>query len=309
MCIENYSRRINWVIFNGLKIMSIHNKCILCNSNSLSDLVGYEKAYLCKCSSCGFVFSKKIPSSEELDKFYKNYGVNNYLSPLTIKRYNELLDRLEPFRKTNRILDVGCGIGYFLGEAKKRGWEVYGTELSEESAKICSDKGISVQQVKIKEAQFGTEMFDVITSFEVIEHINNPQEELSVFKSILRKGGLVYITTPNFNSLLRYRLGSSYNIITYPEHLSYYTTRTLKKVFAISGFKTFKIETTGISLTRLRTSQGKSNQKIISAKSDDEKLRTKIDNRWHLKLAKTTVNKTLTIVGVGDSLKGWFIKQ
>lgn len=286
-----------------------HKNCITCNSEKLRDLPSYEKAFLCKCSDCGMVFTKRIPLEEELDEFYKNYGVNNYLSPLTIKRYNELLDKLEPFRKTNKILDVGCGIGYFLEEAKKRGWDVYGTELSSQSAKICIEKGIKVETGHLNANVFEKGMFDVITSFEVIEHINYPIAELKNFNSILRAGGLVYVTTPNFNSLLRYRLKSAYNIITYPEHLSYYTDKTLNKVFSFTGFKKVKIETTGISLTRLRTSQGKSNQKIISAKSDDEKLRTKIDNRWHLKLAKTTVNKTLTIVGVGDSLKGWFIKQ
>lgn len=289
--------------------MKEHLSCLVCNSSNLKDLHGFEKAYLCQCKSCGFVFSKNIPTHEELDTYYKNYGINNYLSPLTIKRYNEILDNFEPYRKTNKIIDVGCGIGYFLIEAKKRGWEVYGTELSEKSAEICQHKGINIEKGILKSENYSTEMFDIITSFEVIEHINYPQIDLKNFHSVLRKGGLVYITTPNFNSLLRYRLKSKYNVISYPEHLSYYTPKTLRKIFELSGFKVDRIETTGISVTRFKTSRGSSTQKIISAKSDDEKIRTQMDSKWYLKLAKYFLNKSLTTIGKGDSLKGWFIKQ
>lgn len=265
--------------------------------------------YLCECLNCNLVFSIKIPKSEELNNYYKNYGITNYLSPLTIKRYNELLDEFEPYRKTNKILDLGCGIGYFLDEAKKRGWEVYGTELSEESLNICKVKGINVEKGILDHENYTPEMFDIITSFEVIEHINNPKQELSMMHTILRKGGLVYVTTPNFNSLLRYRLKINYNIFVYPEHLTFYTPKTLKRVFEHFGFDVHKIETTGLSLTRLRISSGSSSQKIISAQSDDEKIRKRIDNSLYLKLSKIVINKLFTFIGVGDSLKGSFIKN
>ena len=122
-------------------------------------------------------------------------------------------------------------------------------------------------------------------------------------------GGLAYVTTPNFNSLSRHILKSKYNIITYPEHLSYYSPRTLKKLFKKSGFKNKKIKTTGISLTRYKTSSGKSNQKFISDVSDDEKIRTKIESNSYLKKAIILLNFILSVFGVGDNLKGWFIKD
>ena len=286
-----------------------HNQCTICNSSELTIMSDYKKAHLCQCNNCGFIFSKEIPTKETLDNHYRNYGINQYLSPLTIKRYNQLLDKFEPYRKTNKILDIGCGIGYFLEEAKKRNWEVYGTEYSEESAKICETKGIKTHKGSLDSKTYRPEMFDIITSFEVIEHINNPQQELQQFHTIVRKGGLVYVTTPNFNSLLRYRLKSSYNVITYPEHLSYYTPKTLTKVFIASGFSKQKIETTGISITRFKTSKGISDQKIISAKSDDEKIRNRIETKWYLKSAQLFLNRSLSLFGVGDSIKGWFVKQ
>lgn len=274
----------------------------------MTELNTYKSTYLCKCLSCGFVFSRRVPTKDELNEHYMGYGRNDYLSPVTIKRYNELLDRFEKYRKTNRILDVGCGIGYFLEEAKKRNWEVYGTEYTDVAVEICKNKGISMQNGVLDPSHYDTESFDVITSFEVIEHINNPKEELASFYRLLRKGGAVYVTTPNFNSLLRYRLKETYDMICYPEHLSYYTPKTLRHVFRKAGFASRKIETTGISLTRLRRGKGVSDQQIISPTSDDEKLRVEIEQKKHLQLAKKIINATLTFLGTGDSLKGLFVK-
>ncbi|MBA3705223.1 MAG: class I SAM-dependent methyltransferase [Bacteroidetes bacterium] len=286
-----------------------HNYCLICHSKDLKSLETYNKSFLCKCNSCGFVFSKKIPTTEELESYYQGYGINSYLSPITVKRYHELLDEFEPFRKTNKLLDVGCGIGFFLDEAKKRGWEIYGTELSDKAYTICAEKGIRIKKGLLDPTNYKPGMFDIITSFEVIEHINNPENELKNFNTILRDEGLVYITTPNFNSILRYHLKAKYNIISYPEHLSYYTPKTLTKAFKLSGFKKIKVETTGISLTRFKTSKGSSDQKIISSKSDDEKIRNKVEKQKHLQLAKKILNSILTVLGKGDSLKGWFIKK
>lgn len=286
-----------------------HTDCLHCQSEKLKPLGGYEATHLCECKECGFVFAQAIPSAKELEDHYKQYGRNDYLSPVTIKRYNELLDKMETFRKTGKLLDVGCGIGYFLEEAKKRGWEVYGTEYTDDAAKICEEKGIHMHKGMLNPENYELESFDVITSFEVIEHINNPVDELNNFNKLLRKEGLVYCTTPNFNSLLRYRLKADFNVITYPEHLSYYAPRTLRNVFEQCGFRPLELETTGVSLTRLRTSKGISDQAFISESSDDEQMRNKIEEKWYLQVAKRLINRVLTLFGVGDSLKGWFVKS
>ncbi len=238
-----------------------------------------------------------------------SYSREPYLSPVTIKRYHELLDQFETYRKTNYLLDVGCGVGFFLREAKNRGWQVYGTEYSGEGIKRCEEKGIEVRQGKLDANQFGDISFDVITSFEVIEHINNPVEEMKEISKLLRPGGLFYVTTPNFNSISRNLLKQQWNIIGYPEHLSYYTRKTLKKLLQSSGFRHKKILTTGVSITRYKTSKGNSNERLISISSSDELMRKKLESKRYLKLAKQAVNGLLTLTGKGDSLKGFFIKK
>lgn len=285
-----------------------HTQCPVCQGENLKPVQGFEKHHLVKCGACSFVFCKPLPSKEELDEVYEGYGRNDYLSDLTIQAYERILDTFEPYRKTNKLIDVGCGIGYFLEVAKKRGWEVYGTEFTEEAVNICEKKGASMQLGVLNPSNYEAESFDVVCSFEVIEHINNPREELDNFHKLLRKGGLVYCTTPNFNALERHQLGADWNVTTYPEHLSYYTPKTLKRVFTETGFKTKKVLATGISLTRIKKSQGKSDQATISATSDDEKLRNQIAGNPLLGVVKDIINWKLTLFGVGNSLKGWFVK-
>jgi SAM-dependent methyltransferase len=286
---------------------SYHSRCLISGSEKLRPLKGYEKDYLVKSSPVGFVFSAKIPTEEELIACYEGYAREEYLSPVTAKRFNELLDGFEPYRKTGRILDIGCDTGLFLLEAKKRGWEVYGTEYTETALQKCRANGIQMQQGKLNPSLYEPEMFDVITLMEVIEHINNPQEEIQNIKQLLRPGGLFYFTTPNFNSIERYVLKGKYNIIAYPEHLSYYTKKTVHYLLRRYGFKKVKLTTTGISISRLRSSLGKQ-EKIGGATSSDEALRTRLEKGGFNQLIKKILNWTLDVTGLGSSLKGWYIK-
>lgn len=289
--------------------MSEHKQCLICNSPKLKDLADYKQFYLVQCRDCSFIFSKRIPTVQELEEHYQGYGRNDYLSPITIKRYHEILDRFEPYRKTNKLIDVGCGIGYFLEVAKERGWEVYGTEYTQDAVDICREKGIIMHKGALDTTNYDLGSFDVVTSFEVIEHINNPQEELANFNALLRPSGIVYVTTPNFNALQRYYLKDKYNVICYPEHLSYYTPKTIAHLFKQQGFRKQEIQTTGISLTRFKTSMKTSDEAFISETSTDEQLRNKIEGNKLLQVIKSTVNTTLTWIGKGDALKATFVKK
>ncbi len=207
------------------------------------------------------------------------------------------------------MLDVGCGSGFFLEEAKKRGWNVFGTEYSDALVAISSGKGITMQQGGLTARTFqGIEM-DVIVSIEVIEHIYNPDEEVQHIHHLLRKGGLFFCTTPNFNALSRYWLKDRYNIIAWPEHLGYFTRKTLKYLLGRNGFETVSSTTTGFSFTRMRVSLNMSQQKVVSEESDDEIIRRKAESSFFLRTIKSVINFMMNITGTGVSLKGWFIKK
>lgn len=287
----------------------VHSTCLICKSERLISLPNFPKANLVSCKNCQFVFAKGIPSKEELDANYANYSREDYISPITVKRYNELLDTLEPYRRTNRLIDVGCGVGHFLVVAKERGWEVHGTEYADDAMAICTAKGIDMKQGPFNINNYEKESFDIITSFEVIEHINNPIGEVMGFNQLLRKGGAAYVTTPNFNSLQRFYLKEKWSVIEYPEHLSYYTPKTISQLFKKLGFQKSWIQTTGISISRAKVAMKMSEERFNSATSSDEQVRQKVESSRFLQLAKSTVNGILTMTGTGDALKGLFEKE
>lgn len=130
------------VLYNATAMTEFqqHTECLISGSTDLRPVKGYEKHYLVKSHPVGFVFCSRIPSTEELIKYYEGYGRQDYLSPITVKRYHELLDEFEKYRKTGKILDIGCSIGLFLTEAQKRGWEVHGTEFTDDAIEICKEK-------------------------------------------------------------------------------------------------------------------------------------------------------------------------
>lgn len=281
-------------------------KCLLCGSGQILTLSGYEKHYLVECRNCHFVFCKRIPSSEELLEHYSRYPRATALSPITRIRYQELLDTFEPFRKNGRILDIGCGDGHFLEEAKKRDWKVYGTEFTPEAVSVCEAKGIEMRIGKLESSHYAPGFFDVVTSFEVMEHINDPAEEAIKISAILRKEGLLYVTTPNFNSISRNIAGAAWNIIEYPEHLSYFTRGTLKRLLRHAGLVDVKVTTTGVSLSRLKRTRSLPGE---STGNSDESLREKIEGNFFLLLVKSLINFMLNIFGKGDAMKGYFQKK
>lgn len=285
-------------------VIKEHKVCPVCGNIRFSALKAFKKAFLMKCNLCHFVFSARLPEAEELTKIYEeDYTRADYLSPVTVKRFNELLDEFEPFRKTNKIIDIGCGNGDFLVEAVKRGWEAYGTEFSEHAVRVCKEKGLIVSQGVFNPEEFNEGGFDVAVSFEVIEHINNPVEEIRKMKRVLRSGGLVYCTTPNFSSLSRRIYKSEWIMIEYPEHLSYYTSRSIKHLFSSNGFRNLKTKTTGFR------SSNKPIPEILTTDSRDEKLRNMAEGNILVGFLKRFINQILSMFNAGDTIKAYFIKK
>ena len=286
-------------------------ECLICGGKNIHDLKKFEKHQLLKCSSCGFVFMKKIPSFEELKAYYSVYAYEyeKEISEATKMSIVDLLDSFEKYRVNNKMLDIGCGEGWILGLAKKRGWDVFGTEISQKAIEICNRKGIKIYPGVLAPENVDEKNFDVIISSETIEHINNPVKEVCGMNSLLRTGGLHYITTPNFNSYLRRFLGADYDIISYPEHLSYYTKSTLNKLLSQSNFSKVKLLTTGISITRYQSSKKNGNSVLPVHSNPDEKLRNRITKSSSLLFIKRIVNSVLSLLGIGMTLKAYYIKR
>jgi len=278
--------------------------CVACEGRRLRPLPTYRRAHLVRCRDCGLVFAGRDPSEEELARNYGEYSREDYDSPITRRRYQELLDGFEPYRRTGRILDMGCGIGFFLEEAESRGWEAHGSEFEPRAVEIVRGKGLRCLQAPLTAGSFEPGSFDVVTAFEVVEHLRDPRAEAETIARALRPGGLFYCTTPNFSSLSRRLLRDRWRVIAYPEHLSYFTPSTLRSWLARYGFSPAKLRTTGIGLADLRRGIASPEE---PGRGSDESLRGRLEGSRMLRAAKGAANAALSATGTGDTIKGHFV--
>jgi hypothetical protein len=118
---------------------------------------------------------------------------------------------------------------------------------------------------------------------------------------------MTYLTTPNWNCYLRRKYKAQYNIIEYPEHLGYFTKKTINKGLTDAGFRKEKLLTTGITFSRVAADKAGSVSRT-DLKARDEMLRTAASGNVFFSLAKKVVNVLLTISGLGFTLKAYYVK-
>jgi SAM-dependent methyltransferase len=159
--------------------------------------------------------------------------------------YDERYDFFEKNLPENRrkILDIGCGPGFFLKRGRERGWKGLGIEPSRQAAEFAKELGIEVMNCFLNKAELekGDERFDVIHMSEVLEHVTDPISLCKSAYTLLDKGGIICIVVPNdYNPLqkvLREKLGFQPYWLAPPHHINYFTFDSLKGLLQRTGFK------------------------------------------------------------------------
>ena len=261
-----------------------------------------------RCADCGLVFTALQPSDEELRAFYSRYLMVEDISPVTIARYEEVLDGFEPFRKSGRILETGCGSGAFMERAAARGWSTHGTEISAHAIAAAEKRGVRMTQAPLDPANYPPGHFDVVCSIEVIEHLVDPRGEMRNVLTVLRPGGLFYVTTPNFNCLARRVSPADWNVANYPEHLTYFTPRSLDRLLSSEGLRKLRLTTTGFSFYRWQLRRDRSPENNSAAMRKEESIRTAMEHKPLLRFVKRLSNAVLDLLKLGDSMKASYVK-
>jgi 2-polyprenyl-3-methyl-5-hydroxy-6-metoxy-1,4-benzoquinol methylase len=140
-------------------------------------------------------------------------------------------------RPPGRLLDYGCGAGFFLRAAVKRGWEPYGLEpLVGHAVYARFMSGARVLADTLWEDAFEQDSFDVVTAFQVFEHLPDPSDELDKLWRLLKPGGLLLIEVPNIETW-SVRLMRSRHRHFVQDHLSFFSQKTLGAFVQRHGFE------------------------------------------------------------------------
>lgn len=192
-----------------------------------------------KCSKCGLIYANPRPSVIALRTNYASMVDLLYLEEEQGRRLSaqSILIGLQRFKKSGRLLDIGCSAGFLLAEARKMGWEVYGVELSKWAVDYARDKlGImNVFPGMLKEAAHPSNYFDAVVLQDAIEHLTDPKSTLIEIRRILKSDGLICINTPDISSLMSKILRARWWGVK-QAHLYYFTRKSLHNMLDASGF-------------------------------------------------------------------------
>ncbi|MFC1461778.1 class I SAM-dependent methyltransferase [Verrucomicrobiota bacterium] len=187
--------------------MEEHVRCNLCGSDNQKLLFDTHKLHdgkrggIVRCRRCGLVY-RNIRQKDSIS--WENYQQQDYsnLSEDWIAGrkniFSNCMDSLEVFRQHNRILDVGAGHGFFLQMCADRGWDCYGVEISRSAVDFAQREfGLSLSCSSLEQAHYPDEFFDVVTFWNVLDHLPNPKRTLQETQRVLRSGGAVIVRCPN----------------------------------------------------------------------------------------------------------------
>ncbi|HEY1226080.1 MAG TPA: class I SAM-dependent methyltransferase, partial [Ramlibacter sp.] len=135
-----------------------------------------------------------------------------------------------------RVLDVGFGSGAFLDEAQLLGWDAVGVDIDPTAVANARARGLNVFAKSLDHLDFEEESFDVITISHVLEHVHDPVALLRTCFRLLRPGGMLWIETPNIDSVGHARFGRHWRGLEPPRHLVIFGLRALRNVLSESGF-------------------------------------------------------------------------
>jgi len=235
-------------------------RCNLCGADDTVHVAEIDGFHIVKCRQCGLVYVNPRYRQQQLqeiytEEYYDHDGINNGLEFFGYSNYVDdeenikttfakRLNTIERYATKGRLLDVGCATGFFLDLARSNGWEVIGSEVSEFSARYARQTlGLDVRLGTLKQLSFEDQAFDVVTMWDVIEHVPDPLGELREVWRILRDGGVLSIITPDVGSLVARLLGSRWEEFRrVREHVYFFSRRTMCETLRRAGFRVLKTE-------------------------------------------------------------------
>ncbi len=224
------------------------DSCPVCGSNESKTWLqapdrfhGKKIPYqLVRCPSCSLVWLHEPPPPSEMGQHYgPNYdrfiGMAGETSP---GRWEGRKKAIAGYKQGGTLMDLGCSSGAFLESLKGQDWELYGIEMSEAQARKAKERsGATIFVGDILDAPFPAETFDVVTCFDVLEHVYQPREVMARVAQWLKPGGIFYVLVPNIDSGEARIFKSYWYGLELPRHISHFSPRSLQLLADLVGLQ------------------------------------------------------------------------
>lgn len=198
-----------------------------------------------KCKNCGLIYNNPRIKEEIILKGYSEGANIEHVGQakgreITFAKQLKLINKYKPNK--GKILDIGTAGGSFLYVAKKDGWDVHGVEPNKWMAEWGKEHyGIPIKPGDIFANKFPDKTFDVVTLWDVLEHVPDPTKTLNEINRILKPKGILVVNYPDIGSWIARILKRKWMLLL-SIHLYYFTPKTIKSILNKNGFKTLKIK-------------------------------------------------------------------
>jgi len=193
-----------------------------------------------ECRHCGLVYANPRWSTDDVMDAYSAVQDETYVEErlgreLTFRHHLRDMERVIGPADGRSLLDVGAYIGVFVEAATAAGWKAQGVEPSEWAAAEAQRRGLDVQVGTLDNADLVEESFDVVTMWDVIEHLADPAAELDKARRLLRPGGWLVVHTMDIDAPFSRLAGSRWPWLM-DMHLYYFSRRTLRHMLSEHGY-------------------------------------------------------------------------
>ncbi len=217
--------------------------CVICNEDNTTFLFPKWGHRIVQCARCGLTYVNPRNFNVESDSYFQGPYLstieeNGVLKPGIDYLYSQITNNLGTCYKPGRLLDVGCAMGHFMAFARERGWNVYGVECSRYASQYGRNRwGLRIMDVcDLQEARLPEKHFDACVLIEVAEHLPHPRATFTEIFRLLKPGGMVYVTTPNFGSFRSLLQREDWHAVIPTGHLYLFSAETLSALLASIGF-------------------------------------------------------------------------
>jgi 2-polyprenyl-3-methyl-5-hydroxy-6-metoxy-1,4-benzoquinol methylase len=235
---------------NYMENMNQNPRCILCGGQNFTKLFAVNRYSINKCFTCRLVQTYPINSEEAVETLYDQSYFDDLIQHKQQELYyhKRLLDLIERYKTTGKMLEVGVGIGTFMELAHFRGWDIQGVEPSGAACQYVADAlDLPVYHGTLQTAHFPQNHFDVITFRHVLEHITDPRTFFKEVQRILKDDGIIGLAVPNFGGLHSRIEKEEWFHLSVPHHVAHYTKHTLKALVISCDFAVLTLKTADLS--------------------------------------------------------------
>ncbi|HET7091235.1 MAG TPA: class I SAM-dependent methyltransferase [Anaerolineae bacterium] len=209
---------------------------------------GYGRHHtIVQCTHCGLVYANpRLDGSDILESYVAVedplYQEEREGRVLTFERHLRPLEKLKP--PPGRLLDVGAYTGVFVEIAARHGWDAVGLEPSHWAVHEARNQGLPMIEGTLESADLPRAWYDVITLWDVIEHLTDPHAAIRRCHSLLKPGGLLVVHTMDIDSPFARLMGARWPWLM-EMHLYFFSRRTLTAMLERSGFAVLRAEPRG----------------------------------------------------------------